>query len=417
MKKKKTANLLMAALIVLIVAAGVLCVGLTQGWFDRADGAQTLLTDIRGIVYMERDGLSREVESDTVLRAGDRLHCAPGATARLETADGWLVLAGNTELEITDPSALGLAAEVSTGEVFVHTASRARLRFDGRELELADCVALLSVRSGAQSLSLFAGTAGGAEAGQLLSWIGGQESVSQLALTSLNEFTIAQLRTAQDSALCFTAAQLDQLEAERLAQKQEALLDGDTDTEDGETPGAEDKTPTGESSGTVDVDPQPTPGDGSGSGSGNGSGNEEPAPETKPGLTCTLSIRCDTILNNWDDLDPAKAGYVPANGVILSTVTVSFSEGETVLDVLKRVCDSYGIQLEYSWSPMYNSYYVEGINHLYEFDCGSSSGWLFQVNGWFPNYGCSEYYLQGGENIVWCYTCSGFGADVGGGLR
>lgn len=413
MKKKKTANLLMAALIVLIAAAGVLCVGLTQGWFDRADGSQALLTDIRGIVYMERDGLSHPVESDTVLRAGDRLRCAPGATARLETAGGRFVLAGNTELEITDPSALDFAAGVSNGEVFVHTTSAVRLRFDGRELELADCVVLLSVRSGAQSLSLFAGTAGGAEAGQQLSWIGGQESVSQLALTSLNEFTIAQLRTAQSAGLCFTAAQLDQLEAERLAQKQEALLGGDTDGEDGETPDTDDKTPTGDSSGTVDTKPQPTPDPGD----GNGSGDEEPAPEPKPGLTCTLSIRCDTVLNNWDDLDPAKAGYIPANGVILSTVTVTFSEGETVLDVLKRVCDGYGIQLEYSWSPMYNSYYVEGINHLYEFDCGSSSGWMFQMDGWFPNYGCSEYYLQGGENIVWCYTCSGFGADVGGGLQ
>lgn len=411
MKKKKTANLLMAALIVLIVAAGVLCVGLTQGWFDRADGSQALLTDIRGIVYMERDGLSHTVESDTVLRAGDRLHCTPGATVRLETAGGRFVLAGNTELEITDPSALGFAAGVSTGEVFVHTTSAVRLCFDGRELELADCVALLSVRSGAQSLSLFAGTAGGAEAGQQLSWIGGQESVSRLALTSLNEFTIAQLRTAQSTVLCFTAAQLDQLEAERLAQKQEALLGGDTSGEDDETPDTDDKTPTGDASGTVDTKPQPTPGDGS------GSGDEEPAPEPKPGLTCTLSIRCDTVLNNWDDLDPAKAGYIPANGVILSTVTVTFSEGETVLDVLKRVCDGYGIQLEYSWSPMYNSYYVEGINHLYEFDCGSSSGWMFQVDGWFPNYGCSEYCLQGGESIVWCYTCIGFGADVGGGLR
>lgn len=415
MKKKKTANLLMAALIVLIAAAGVLCVGLTQGWFDQADGSQTLLTDIRGIVYMERDGLSREVESETVLRSGDRLRCAPGATVRLETADGWFVLAGNTELEITDSSALGFAAEVSSGEVFAHTASGARLCFDGRELELSDCVALLSVRSGAQSLSLFAGTVGGAEAGQQLNWINGQESVSELALTSLNEFTIAQLRTAQDNALCFTAAQLDQLEAERLAQKQEALLDGDTDTENGETPDTDNNPPTDESSGTVDDNPQPTPGT---PGNDSGSGDKEPTPETKPsGLICTLSIRCDTVLDNWDELNPAKAGYVPANGVILSTVTVSFSQGETVLDVLKRVCDSYGIQLEYSWSPMYDSYYVEGINHLYEFDCGSSSGWMFQVDGWFPNYGCSEYCLQGGENIVWCYTCNGFGADVGGGLR
>ncbi len=40
---------------------------------------------------------------------------------------------------------------------------------------------------------------------------------------------------------------------------------------------------------------------------------------------------------------------------------------------------------------MYNSYYVEGIGNLYEFDCGKESGWMYKVNGRFPNYGCSSY--------------------------
>ena len=115
-----------------------------------------------------------------------------------------------------------------------------------------------------------------------------------------------------------------------------------------------------------------------------------------------------------ENLTDGKEAYVPANGCILSTSTVEFEEGETVFDVLKRVCSAYGIQLEYSWSPMYNTYYVEGINNLYEFDCGPESGWMYKVDGWFPNYGCSAYILSGGESIVWCYTCNGLGADVGG---
>lgn len=114
-----------------------------------------------------------------------------------------------------------------------------------------------------------------------------------------------------------------------------------------------------------------------------------------------------------ENLDPAKAEFVPSDGVILYPVTVEFSEGETVFDVLQRVCDSAGIHLEFSWTPLYDSYYVEGINQLYEFDCGSESGWMYRVNGWFPNYGCSSYYLTGGETIEWLYTCNGLGADVG----
>jgi hypothetical protein len=81
--------------------------------------------------------------------------------------------------------------------------------------------------------------------------------------------------------------------------------------------------------------------------------------------------------------------------------------------VLNRICKKTGIQIEYSWTPLYGSYYIEGINHLYEFDCGEQSGWMYKVNEWFPNYGCSSYYVDDGDVIVWCYTCQGLGRDVG----
>lgn len=128
---------------------------------------------------------------------------------------------------------------------------------------------------------------------------------------------------------------------------------------------------------------------------------------------CSITIRCDTIFDNGDALEEAKAPYVPEDGVILPVITVEFTPGETVFDVLQRVCEASELQLEYSWTPLYDSYYVEGINHLYEFDCGFESGWMYKVDGWFPNYGCSAYTLQGGEEIVWCYSCVGLGADVG----
>lgn len=128
---------------------------------------------------------------------------------------------------------------------------------------------------------------------------------------------------------------------------------------------------------------------------------------------CTIIIRCDTIFDNADALEEAKAPYVPESGEILPVTTVEFTPGETVFDVLQRVCEASELQLEYSWTPLYDSYYVEGINHLYEFDCGFESGWMYKVDGWFPNYGCSAYELQGGEEIVWYYTCKGLGTDVG----
>ena len=39
---------------------------------------------------------------------------------------------------------------------------------------------------------------------------------------------------------------------------------------------------------------------------------------------------------------------------------------------------------------------------------------MYAVNGWFPNYGCSQYQLQDGDTVEWVYTCE-LGKDIGGG--
>lgn len=130
--------------------------------------------------------------------------------------------------------------------------------------------------------------------------------------------------------------------------------------------------------------------------------------------TCTLSIECASIFNNLSMLNQNKLELLPAGGIILPPTTVSFYEGESVFDVLQRVCRDYGIHMEASWTPIYNSAYIEGIHNLYEFDCGSLSGWMYRVNGWYPNYGCSRYSLAQGDMVEWRYTCD-LGNDIGGG--
>ena len=128
--------------------------------------------------------------------------------------------------------------------------------------------------------------------------------------------------------------------------------------------------------------------------------------------TCTLSVRCDTILNNMDKLDAAKKDLVPSDGVIFSETQVTFYEGESVFNVLQRELKKAKVHLEFVNTPLYNSAYIEGIGNLYEFDCGDLSGWIYKVNGWAPNYGCSRYSLQDGDVIEWVYTCD-LGRDVG----
>lgn len=136
------------------------------------------------------------------------------------------------------------------------------------------------------------------------------------------------------------------------------------------------------------------------------------AVDTDTRLTCTISISCATILHNMDLCAENKLALVPSDGVILPATTVTFSPGESVYDVLQQVCRDYGIHLESEFTPMYNSAYIQGINNLYEFDVGNESGWMYKVNGWFPNYGCSRYQVEDGDVICWVYTCD-LGADVG----
>lgn len=134
---------------------------------------------------------------------------------------------------------------------------------------------------------------------------------------------------------------------------------------------------------------------------------------TNKASTCTLSVRCDTILENWAWLDPEKAELVPEDGVIFPEQTVTFYEGESVFNVLLREMKKNKIHMEFKNTPIYNSAYIEGIQNIYELDCGELSGWMYRVNGWFPNYGCSRYALKEGDRVEWVYTCD-LGADVGG---
>lgn len=136
------------------------------------------------------------------------------------------------------------------------------------------------------------------------------------------------------------------------------------------------------------------------------------AVDTDTRLTCTISISCATILDNMDLCAENKLALVPSDGVILPATTVTFPPGESVYDVLQQVCRDYSIHLESEFTPMYNSAYIQGINNLYEFDVGNESGWMYKVNGLFPNYGCSRYQVEDGDVICWVYTCD-LGADVG----
>ena len=128
--------------------------------------------------------------------------------------------------------------------------------------------------------------------------------------------------------------------------------------------------------------------------------------------TCTLEIRCDTLLKNLDKLSSGKAELVPEDGILLEKTTVSFESGDSVFDVFRRCLREQNVHFEYVDAKAYGSIYIEGIGNLYEFDCGEQSGWLYFVNGISPGLGCSGYTVANGDEIVFAYTCD-MGADLG----
>lgn len=126
-------------------------------------------------------------------------------------------------------------------------------------------------------------------------------------------------------------------------------------------------------------------------------------------LTCTLSIRCDAILNNMSHLKKGMESLIPADGVILPPQTVEFYEGENVFNVLLRETKRNKIHMEYENASAFNTVYIKAINNIYEGYCGELSGWEYRVNGHKPNYGCSRYVLHDGDVVEWVYT---LGEDI-----
>lgn len=378
MKKKTVYNIIMLAAIAAIAAVAVLLVGRHLGWFDKAapEGEATAIsaTVRKGLANLERSGIASELKGQTQLRQGDVISVASGYVA-VEAGTGSLMLSQGSQLEIV--SAAEAQVRLVTGEAFCQVGDKpVKLQYGEHNATLQNTVLVCTVRTGSETMYVLGGAVSDGEntftAGKTGCYVGQELSVQDMDLQALSSFALDCVLGCGESIFCS-------------ADEVQAVLDGrnvPAEVIQPENPETPDTTDTPEK-------PQPA------------------------GPTCTIEIRCDTILNNMKDLTPGLDVYVPDNGTILAATTVSFTAGETVFDVLNRICNEWNIQIEYSYTPLYGSYYIEGINHLYEFDCGQQSGWMYKVNGWFPNYGCSSYKLGGGETIVWAYTCKGLGTDIG----
>ena len=88
-----------------------------------------------------------------------------------------------------------------------------------------------------------------------------------------------------------------------------------------------------------------------------------------------------------------------------------YKKNISVSDLSKDICRELNIPIVFS--GMNNmTYYLQGINGLFEFDYGAESGWLYSVNGEFQGTGCGTYILQDSDYVEWHYTLD-LGKDLG----
>jgi hypothetical protein len=115
------------------------------------------------------------------------------------------------------------------------------------------------------------------------------------------------------------------------------------------------------------------------------SGKVETQPSNDENLTIHLTIAY-----------PKEANLSDASS------NITFSEGESVLDILVRYGKENKIPVVFS--GLKSGGYVEGINGVFEFDYGAESGWVYEVNGTMPKTGAGAYKPKNGDTIIWRYT-------------
>lgn len=120
---------------------------------------------------------------------------------------------------------------------------------------------------------------------------------------------------------------------------------------------------------------------GSSSNGGNASSGGQGGSQESNYVTVTVSVTSSAVGN-----------------LVSSGGTFTFNEGATVYDALCAL----GLSVNAHGSS-YGTY-VAAIGGLAEKEHGSTSGWMYSVNGVTPMTACSNYVLSNGDNVVWYYV-------------
>jgi len=105
-------------------------------------------------------------------------------------------------------------------------------------------------------------------------------------------------------------------------------------------------------------------------------------------------------------IEEASLKIIGYENTILSKTSGEIKNGDTVLSFTKRILRKKDIDYDDRGG------YLSNIDGLKQFDKGSKSGWMFSVNGDFPEIGADNVRLREDDYIKWLYT-SDMGKDIG----
>lgn len=98
----------------------------------------------------------------------------------------------------------------------------------------------------------------------------------------------------------------------------------------------------------------------------------------------------------------------PKGKTFFSKGKISIGDQETALSLLQKT----GLYVDVDMNTQYGAY-VRGIEGLSEFDKGPNSGWMYKVNGKFPQHSAAYEHVKEGDYVEWLYTRD-LGKDIGG---
>lgn len=123
-------------------------------------------------------------------------------------------------------------------------------------------------------------------------------------------------------------------------------------------------------------------------------------PDDKGNISIKLTVRADKVISHPALKTEAK---IPEDGFWVDGETIVVNEDITVYDLMvaARFLDLFEFKDRNSSSM---PGYIGNINNLAEKECGSESGWKFQVNGEISSKGSSQVKVKDGDEVTWYYA-------------